>query len=126
MIVPVGTPITDVYDKFGSLVPTQQFLDSYEAGDLRAAERGMFFSEYPNVDNGTTIETFSTALYKYFDVDAVTTGKCDLNFTLYRLPEVMLIYAESYTPHTVYHRLLYYPDSAYKLFLPPDRSSARL
>lgn len=100
MIVPVGTPITDVYDKFGSLVPTQQFLDSYEAGDLRAAERGMFFSEYPNVDNGTTIETFSTALYKYFDVDEVTTGKCDLNFTLYRLPEVMLIYAESYTQAT--------------------------
>ena len=41
-----------------------------------------------------------TALYKYFDVEAVTTGKCDLNFTLYRLPEVMFIYAESYTMAT--------------------------
>lgn len=100
LIVPVGTPITQVYDKFGSLIPTQQFLDSYEKGDLRAAEKGMFFSQYPNIDDSNKIEQFTTALYKYFDVEAVTTGKCDLNFTLYRLPEVMFIYAESYTMAT--------------------------
>jgi hypothetical protein len=60
----------------------------------------MFFSQYPNIDDSNKIEQFTTALYKYFDVEAVTTGKCDLNFTLYRLPEVMFIYAESYTMAT--------------------------
>lgn len=97
MIVPESKPVTKVYDKFGALLPTWNFYSSYEAGDKRTQEQQMFFTEYTNYQDATKTETFSSpALFKYFDIDAVSSGNCDLNFTLYRLPEVMLIYAESY------------------------------
>lgn len=98
MIVPESKPITKVYDKFGALQPTWNFYNSYESGDKRIQEQEMFFTKYANYQDASKTETFSSpALFKYFDVDAVSSGNCDLNFTLYRLPEVMLIYAESYT-----------------------------
>ena len=59
-------------------------------------EKQFYFSEYPAI-NGSGIKTFDHKyIYKYFDVNAVTnTAKSDLNFTIYRLADVMLMYAEA-------------------------------
>jgi starch-binding outer membrane protein, SusD/RagB family len=84
-------------DEFGGLVPTIQFVKSYPAGDKRALERQFFYTKYPA--NGSTTDTIILGgyyLYKYFDKQAVTsTAHSDLNFTIYRLADVMLMYAEA-------------------------------
>lgn len=99
MTIPAMKQITKLTDEFGSLMPTWEFYRSYEKGDKRTEEKQMFFTKDGHRNDKTNIIDFGTpALYKYYDVPgATTTGINDLNFTLYRLPEVMFIYAESYT-----------------------------
>ncbi|WP_075555659.1 MULTISPECIES: RagB/SusD family nutrient uptake outer membrane protein [Parabacteroides] len=99
MIVPTMKQIIKIYDEFGALMPTWDFYNSYEKGDKRTEEKEMFFTKDGHRDDKTNIIEFgSPALYKYYDIEgALKTGLCDINFTLYRLPEVMFIYAESYT-----------------------------
>jgi len=84
-------------DEFGGLVPTAKFVESYPAGDKRTWEREFFYTKYPK--NGSTTDTVILGgyyLYKYFDKQAVTsTAHSDLNFTIYRLADVMLMYAEA-------------------------------
>ena len=84
-------------DEFGGLVPTAKFVESYPAGDKRTWEREFFYTKYPK--NGSTTDTVILGgyyLYKYFDKEAVTnTAHSDLNFTIYRLADVMLMYAEA-------------------------------
>lgn len=84
-------------DEFGGLAPTSQFVKSYPAGDKRTWERQFFYTKYPA--NGTTTDTVLLGgyyIYKYFDKEAVTsTAHSDLNYTIYRLADVMLMYAEA-------------------------------
>ncbi|AYL99334.1 RagB/SusD family nutrient uptake outer membrane protein [Mucilaginibacter celer] len=88
-------------DHLGAMIPTNQFVASYEAGDLRTQERQFYFSKYPQSDDTTKIINFGVhALYKYFHVESsvpntAISGKCDENWTLLRLPEAQLIYAEA-------------------------------
>jgi hypothetical protein len=84
-------------DEFGGLAPTSQFVKSYPAGDKRAQERQFFYTKWPK--NGTTTDTVLLGgyyIYKFFDKAAVTsTAHSDLNYTIYRLADVMLMYAEA-------------------------------
>ena len=88
-------------DHLGAMIPTNQFVASYEAGDLRAQERQFYFSSYPQNSDTTKIINFGEhALYKYFHVErsipnTTNSGKSDENWTFLRLPEAMLIYAEA-------------------------------
>ncbi len=91
-------------DEFGGLVPTKQFVESYPAGDKRAAEKQFFYTWYPgnpaNYPPGDPrrdrVDLGGYYLYKWFDKNAVTsTAKSDLNFTVYRLADVLLLYAEA-------------------------------
>lgn len=91
-------------DEFGGLVPTKQFVESYPAGDKRADERQFFYTWYPGnpaayPDGDPRRDSVNLGgyyLYKWFDKDAVTnTAKSDLNYTIYRLADVMLMYAEA-------------------------------
>ena len=99
LIVPTMKQIIKIHDEFGALMPTWDFYNTYENGDKRVEEKQMFFTKDGHRDDKNNIIEFgSPALYKYYDIDgALVTGQCDINFTLYRLPEVMFIYAESYT-----------------------------
>lgn len=100
LTVPEKLQIIKIYDEFGSLMPTWDFYNAYEDGDKRTEEKEMFFTKdnQHRVDPNKVVEFATPALYKYYDMEgALNTGLCDLNFTLYRLPEVMFIYAESYT-----------------------------
>ncbi len=84
-------------DEFGGLQPTSQFVQSYPAGDKRVQERQYFYTKWPK--NGSTTDTIVLGgyyIYKWFDVTAVTsTAHSDLNYTIYRLPDVLLMYAEA-------------------------------
>lgn len=84
-------------DEFGGLVPTPQFIASYPVGDKRLQERQFYYTKYPK--NGSTTDTINLGghyIYKWFDVNAVTnSAHSDLNYTIYRLADVMLMYAEA-------------------------------
>lgn len=91
-------------DEFGGLVPTRQFVESYPAGDKRAKEKQFFYTWYPgnpaNYPAGDprrdSVNLGGYYLYKWFDKEAVTsTAKSGLNYTIYRLADVMLMYAEA-------------------------------
>lgn len=91
-------------DEFGGLVPTLQFVQSYPAGDKRTEERQFFYTWYPgnprNFPAGDprldSVSLGGYYLYKWFDSVAVnSTANSDLNYTIYRLADVMLLYAEA-------------------------------
>lgn len=91
-------------DEFGGLVPTKQFVESYPAGDKRAKERQFYYTWYPGNPAAypegdprrDSVNLGGYYLYKWFDEQAVTgTAKSDLNYTIYRLADVMLMYAEA-------------------------------
>jgi len=96
-IIPYMVGISKFHDEFGAVIPTTGFYNSYESGDLRAQEQQFFFSKYPSItDPSKTINFGVHALYKYFQTSsALSSASCDENWTLLRLPEVMLIYAEA-------------------------------
>jgi hypothetical protein len=98
LIVPYLTGVSLYNDEFGALIPSDAFFNSYEAGDLRTKERQFYFSSSPRVKAplGSTVNFNAHALYKYFHLEsALVTRDCDENWTLLRMPEVMLIYAEA-------------------------------
>jgi len=99
MTIPTNKRVTKYNDEFGSLMPTWEFYNSYEAGDKRTREKEFFFTRDGHKDDKSNIIEFGQpALYKYYDKEgAEETTRSDLNFTIYRLPEVMFIYAEAYT-----------------------------
>lgn len=84
-------------DEFGGLVPTSQFIATYPVGDKRTQERQFYYTKWTK--NGSTTDTVILGgyyIYKWFDINAVTnTAHSDLNYTIYRLADVMLMYAEA-------------------------------
>ncbi len=97
LTIPNYSGISKYSDEYGSVYPTAEFVASFPAGDKRAEERQFFYTSYPSAKSPGTIVTFKGPyIYKWFDVNAVTnTVKSDLNYTLYRLADVMLMYAEA-------------------------------
>ncbi len=89
--MPPGLDISPAYnEEYGALVPRPEFLTNYQTGDKRNEEKQFFYSNYNGIDfNGRYI-------YKYFDKKAVDDdARSELNFTVYRLADVMLLYAEA-------------------------------
>lgn len=71
------------------MLPTQDLLDSFEAGDYR--KEVTFFEEYWFINYGPHI-------WKHWDqdtYDADKTAQCGSNFDIMRYSEVLLIYAEA-------------------------------
>lgn len=96
LTIPNYSGISKYSDEYGSVYPTQQFIKSFPAGDKRVQEKQFFFTSYPSIKTGQTVTFKNTYIYKFFDVNAVTnTAKSDLNYTLYRLADVYLMYAEA-------------------------------
>ena len=84
-------------DEFGGLQPTRQFVESYPAGDKRIKERQFFYTKWTK--NGSSTDTIALGgyyIFKWFDVNAVvSTAHSDLNYTIYRLADVMLMHSEA-------------------------------
>lgn len=97
LVIPYFAGVSKYNDEFGAVVPTTAFYASHEPGDLRAQEQQFYFSKYPSIKTpGQTVNFGTQALYKYFHVESATgNGVGDENWTLLRMPEVMLIYAEA-------------------------------
>jgi hypothetical protein len=99
--LPNNTDVT-ASGEVGTTVPTAAFLNSYEPGDLRTAEKGFYFqSYYQNQGVGAPITFGKKYVYKHFDVIAngspgvPGTGNSGLNYPLIRYAEVLLLYAEA-------------------------------
>ncbi|MFC4874997.1 RagB/SusD family nutrient uptake outer membrane protein [Negadavirga shengliensis] len=88
--LPTFAGISVYSNEFGGLVPRQEFIQSYEPNDKRAREKQFFITEY----NGRQLG--GHYIYKWFDHTAVNEdARSELNFSIYRLPDVMLMYAEA-------------------------------
>jgi hypothetical protein len=97
LTIPNFSGISSYSDEYGSVWPTDQFIASFPAGDKRVAERQFFYTSYPSKKvPGTTVTFKNHYIYKWFDVNAATsTAKSDLNYSVYRLADVYLMYAEA-------------------------------
>ncbi|MBB6112058.1 Starch-binding associating with outer membrane [Mucilaginibacter lappiensis] len=97
LTIPNFSGISSYSDEYGSVWPTDQFIASFPAGDKRVAEKQFFYTSYPAIKAPNAPVVFKNHyIYKWFDVNAVTsTTKSDLNYTIYRLADVMLMYAEA-------------------------------
>jgi hypothetical protein len=96
LTIPNYSGISKYSDEYGSVYPTDQFINSFPAGDKRIQERQYFYTKYPNIKTGDTVVFKAHYIYKWFDSVAVTsTTKSDLNYTVYRLADVYLMYAEA-------------------------------
>jgi hypothetical protein len=97
LTIPFNLPVGAYGDHLGAMIPTNEFFNSYEPGDLRTQERQFYFSSYPQFGDTTKTVVFGEhALYKYFQVEsALGNGQSDENWTFLRLPEAMLIFAEA-------------------------------
>lgn len=96
LTIPNYSRISKYSDEYGSVYPTEEFINSFPAGDKRVQERQFFYSSYPNAETGVIVNFNGHYIYKWFDSTAVVnTLKSDLNYTLYRLADVMLLYAEA-------------------------------
>ena len=96
LTIPNFSGISKYSDEYGSVYPTTQFVNSFPAGDKRAQEGQFLYTSYPSIKTGQTVKFKNTYIYKWFDVTAITsTAKSDLNYTLYRLADVYLMYAEA-------------------------------
>jgi len=97
LTLPFNLPVGAYGDHLGAMIPTNEFFNSYESGDLRTQERQFYFSSYPQYGDATKTVVFGEhALYKYFHLEsALGNGQSDENWTFLRLPEAILIYAEA-------------------------------
>ena len=93
------------YDlEYGSLLPTKEFVESYEKGDKRVEEKQYFFTTYkghpskfsPEAPELDYMDLHGYYIYKFFDEVAIDkTAKSALNWSVYRYTDVMLMYAEA-------------------------------
>lgn len=111
--VVAGNPMDNMYPNFkpvtfngpsgtGSTVPTSQFYNSYEAGDLRAKnQQGYFYTSYFTNGSGAPFELGAPYIFKHFNMTSNGTSGVpgtrnnNLNVPLIRYADVLLIYAEA-------------------------------
>jgi len=102
LLLPNFKNVSAYSDEMGTTVPTVQFYESYEEGDLRAVDReGFFYTSYYDGGSGPLKPVNAPYVYKHFDVVAhgtlgvPGTTQSDLNWPQIRYAEVLLIYAEA-------------------------------
>lgn len=88
--------------EIGTTVPTVEFYNSYEPGDIRAVDQeGYFYTSYYTGGSGAPFELNNPYIFKHFDFEAngiPGTGgsaRSDLNWPLIRYAEVLLTFAEA-------------------------------
>lgn len=107
-LTPVTLPtlrgIASYADEYGGLLPRKEFVESYEPNDKRTAEKQFYYtfykghpSDYPAGDpRREKLELGGYYIYKWFDQQAIDSdAQASVNYTVYRLADVMLLYAEA-------------------------------
>ncbi|WP_229254401.1 RagB/SusD family nutrient uptake outer membrane protein [Dyadobacter sp. NIV53] len=91
-------------DEYGGLTPRKEFVESFAAGDKRREEKQFFYtfykghpSDYPDGDpRRIKLDLGGYYIYKWFDKQAIDNdAKSNLNYTIYRYADVLLMYAEA-------------------------------
>ncbi|MBB6501174.1 RagB/SusD family nutrient uptake outer membrane protein [Pedobacter cryoconitis] len=97
LIIPYNKNISAYSAETGGIYATADFVKSYDPADLRAKEGQFFFTKFTNQDNrNLEVDLGGNFIYKLFDVVAQTsTANSDLNWSLIRYADVLLIYAEA-------------------------------
>jgi hypothetical protein len=98
-ITPSQAGISKLTGEIGSVVPTNEFVSSYEPNDKRVQEQQFYFTQALAKGSTTRVVKFGEyALYKFWLNEAAGPSgdlNDDENWTLLRYPEVLLIYAEA-------------------------------
>jgi hypothetical protein len=96
-IIPYNKNISAYADETGGLYSTDEFVKSYDANDLRAKEKQFFFTKFTNESNrNQEVALGGYFIYKHFDnVAQTTSANSDLNWSVLRYADVLLIYAEA-------------------------------
>jgi hypothetical protein len=96
-IVPYNKNISAYSDETGGIYSTADFVQSYDAGDLRAKEKQFFYTKFTNETNrNLEVDLGGYFIYKHFDVVAQTSSaNSDLNWPVIRYADVLLVYAEA-------------------------------
>lgn len=107
-LTPVTLPafrgIAAYTDEYGGLIPRTEFVESHEEGDKRVQEKQFYYTNYKGHPNDYPagdprrdfLDLGGYYIYKYFDKQAIDQdSRSELNFTVYRLADVMLMYAEA-------------------------------
>lgn len=97
LIIPYNKNISAYSAETGGIYATEDFVKSYDPADLRRKEGQFFFTEFTNQDDRSKkVELGGYFLYKFFDVAAqTTTANSDLNWSLIRYADILLVYAEA-------------------------------
>lgn len=97
LIIPYNKNISAYSSETGGIYATADFVRSYDSADLRAKEGQFFFTEFTNQDNrNQKVNLGGYFIYKLFDVVAqTTTANSDINWSLIRYADVLLVYAEA-------------------------------
>ncbi|WP_339925664.1 RagB/SusD family nutrient uptake outer membrane protein [uncultured Cyclobacterium sp.] len=112
-IIVAGNPMNNMFPNFkpvtyqgpsgtGSTVPTDEFYNSYEEGDLRAVnQEGFFYTSYYTNGSGEPFDLGAPYIFKHFNKLALGeegipgNRSNNLNLPIIRFAEVLLIYAEA-------------------------------
>jgi len=97
LIIPYNMNISAYSDQTGAIYANLDFIKSYETGDKRVEEKAFYYTKYTSkTDRTKTVNLGGYFLYKHFDVQAnLSSASADLNWSLYRYAELLLIYAEA-------------------------------
>lgn len=96
-ILPYNKNISKYSDETGGIYATKEFVDSYEEGDLRVEEKQFFYTKYTHESNRQQeVDLGGYFIYKHFDNEAhLNSANSDLNWSIIRYADVLLIYAEA-------------------------------
>ncbi|MBC9928921.1 RagB/SusD family nutrient uptake outer membrane protein [Chitinophaga qingshengii] len=97
LIIPYNKNISAYSAETGGIYARKEFVQSYDPADLRAKEGQFFFTEFTDQDDRRKkVALGGFFLYKLFDVTAqTTTANSDLNWSLIRYADILLVYAEA-------------------------------
>ncbi len=104
IVLPTRSGMSAFNLEFGSLIPTEEFVNSYAEGDKRAEEKQFFFRTYKGHPSKFSagapelefMDFKGYYIHKFFDHAAIdVAGQSGLNWTIYRYADVLLMYAEA-------------------------------
>ncbi|MCW3465082.1 RagB/SusD family nutrient uptake outer membrane protein [Chitinophaga nivalis] len=96
-IIPYNKNISAYASETGGIYATPEFVQSFEANDLRVKEKEFFYTSYTlETDRTKVVELGGYYIYKHFDEAAnSSTGNSDLNWPLIRYADILLLFAEA-------------------------------
>ncbi|WP_028667240.1 RagB/SusD family nutrient uptake outer membrane protein [Runella zeae] len=96
-IIPYNQGISAYTDETGAIFANKEFVESYEQGDKRVAEKQFYYKTFSlRSDRTKTRDLGGYYLYKHFDTEAqLSTTSSNLNWTVMRYAQVLLTYAEA-------------------------------